>query len=172
MLETFPSPESEEGRERTAGDLVQQDRRPAPKDQQRRSALQERDWAPRAAAGGSPTAGDLSAIFKDTALANQRPDFNSFLKAGDERLKMLEQVDRLPDLQSDFTASQYKMVFRKTKALSGGLRPDQISPQKLRELLEEMERLGRKGGNWSGDVGEGMEALEGGQPDRAMDAMQ
>ena len=65
------------------------------------------------------------------------------------------------------------MVFRKSKALSGGLRPDQISPQKLRELLEEMERLGRKGGgNWSGDAAEGMEALEGGQPDRAMEAMQ
>ena len=82
---------------------------------------------------------------------------------------MLEQVDRLPDLQSDFTTSQYKMVFRKSKALRGGLRPDQISPQKLRELLEEMERLGRKGGsNWSGDAAEGMEALEGGQTDRAM----
>jgi hypothetical protein len=40
-----------------------------------------------------------------------------------------------------------------------------------------MERLGRKGGgagegNWSGDVYEGMEALEGGQSDRAMEAME
>ena len=60
------------------------------------------------------------------------------------------------------------MVFRKSKALSSGLRPDQISPQKLRELIEEMERLGRKGGsNWGGDASEGMEALEGGQTDRA-----
>ena len=61
---------------------------------------------------------------------------------------------------------------RKSKALTGGLRPDQISPQKLKELLEEMERLGRKGGNWSGDAAEGMEALEGGQTDRAIEAMQ
>src|SRR5205807_338478 len=83
--------------------------------------------------------------FKDTSLANQRPDFNSFMKKGDERLRMLEQTDRMPDLQSDFTNSQYKMVYRKSKALTGGLRPDQISPQKLRELLEELERLGRKG---------------------------
>jgi len=111
-------------------------------------------------------------VFKDTALSNQRPDFQSFLKKGDERLKMLEQADRLPDLQSDFTASQYKMLFRKSKEL-GGLRPDQISPKKLKELLEEMERLGRKGGaTWQGDAAEGMEAMEGGQPDRAMDAMQ
>src|SRR4029453_1005223 len=94
--------------------------------------------------------GDLSAIFKDTALSSQRPDFQSFLKKGDERLKLLEQADRLPDLQSVFTPSQYKMVFRKSKALSSGLRPDQISPQKLRELLEEMERLRPQGGNKAG----------------------
>ena len=127
----------------------------------------------RTAGGGAPTAGDLSALFKDTSLGNQRPDFNSFLKKGDERLKLLEQVDRLPDLQSDFTTSQYKMVFRKAKALRDGLRPDQISPEKLRELLQEMERLGRKGGgDWSSDVGEGMEALEYGDEDRAMSAME
>ena len=80
-------------------------------------------------------------------------------------------MDRLPDLQSDFTSTQYKMVFRKSKSLLSGLSPD-ISPKKLRELLEEMERLGRKGGNWSGDASEGMEALEGGQTDRALEAMQ
>src|SRR5207249_2512406 len=67
--------------------------------------------------------------------------------------------------------TQYKMVFRKSKSLMSGLSPD-ISPQKLRELLDEMERLGRKGGNWSGDAAEGMEALEGGQTDRAIEAMQ
>src|SRR5207237_7896021 len=61
---------------------------------------------------------------------------------------------------------------RNSTALSRSLPPDHISPQKLKELLEEMERLGRKGGNWSGDVGEGMEALEGGQTDKAMEAMQ
>jgi len=64
------------------------------------------------------------------------------------------------------------MVFRKSKALTSGLRPDQITPQKLKELLEEMERLGRKGGTWGGDAAEGMEALEGGQTDKALEAMQ
>src|SRR3989454_5986817 len=54
------------------------------------------------------------------------------------------------------------MVFKKSKSLLSGLSPD-ISPQKLRELLDEMERLGRKGGNWSSDASEGMDALEGGQ---------
>jgi hypothetical protein len=168
-----PATEEEAARERASGDLVQQDRRAASKDPLKRPAFEERDWTQRAASGGAPTAGDLSAIFKDTSLSAQRPDFNSFLKKGDERLRMLEQADRLPDLQSDFTTSQYKMIFRKSKALTGGLSPDQISPQKLRELLEEMERLGRKGGgNWGSDVSEGMEALEYGQPDKAMEAME
>src|SRR3989442_14638375 len=52
------------------------------------------------------------------------------------------------------------------------LRPRRSISQKLRELLEEMERLGRKGGNWSPDASEGMDALEGGQTDRALEAMQ
>ena len=165
--------DSPETKERGEVAMMEQDRRLVPKDALKRPAMEERDFNQRGGTGASPTAGDLSAIFKDTSLGNQRPDFNSFLKKGDERLKMLEQMDRLPDLQSDFTQSQYKMVFRKSKALTGGLRPDQISPQRLRELLEEMERLGRKsGGNWSGDAMEGMDALEGGQSDRALEAME
>jgi len=158
--------------ERVGTPLVQDTMRPLPKDPLKRPSFEERDFTARPGSPGAATTGDLSAIFKDTALAHQRPDFNSFLKKGDERLKMLEQVDRLPDLQSDFTSSQYKMVFRKSKALTGGLRPDQISPQKLRELLDEMERLGRKGGNWSPDAAEGMEALEGGNQDKALEAME
>ncbi len=163
----------EEDREdRTRSTMLEETTRPIAKDPLKRSSFEERDFAQRAGGSGATTAGDLSAIFKDTSLAGQRSDFNSFLKKGDERLKMLEQMDRLPDLQSDFTNSQYKMVFKKSKALTGGLKPNQISPQKLRELLEEMERLGRKGGNWGGDAMEGMEALEGGQTDRALEAMQ
>jgi hypothetical protein len=168
----LPSGE-EEKEERTTSSMLEESSRPIAKDQTKRASFEERDFAQRAGGTGATTTGDLSAIFKDTSLASQRPDFNSFMKKGDERLRMLEQVDRLPDLQSDFTNNNYKMMFRKSKALTSGLRPDQISPQKLRELLEEMERLGRKGGaGWSGDAMEGMEALEGGQPDRALDAMQ
>jgi hypothetical protein len=164
----------EEPPEQRVGSPMTDDRsRPATKDRLKSPAFEEKEFATRAGGTGAAMSGDLSAVFKDTALSAQRPDFQSFLKKGDERLKLLEQADRLPDLQSDFTTSQYKMMFRKSKSLTGGLRPDQVSPQKLRELLEEMERLGRKGGtNWQGDAAEGMEALEGGQSDRAMEAMQ
>ena len=165
--------EEEQNEQRAGTPLVDDRARPASKEWLKPPSLEEREFATRAGGTGAAMSGDLAAIFKDTALSSQRPDFQSFLKKGDDRLKLLEQADRLPDLQSDFTTSQYKMMFRKSKSLSGGLRPDQISPQKLRELLEEMERLGRKGGaSWQGDASEGMEALEGGESDRAMQAMQ
>jgi hypothetical protein len=173
-LPDFSVAGSEEQQETRAGSPMTDDRSRTPtKERLKPPAFEEREFASRAGGTGASMSGDLSAVFKDTALSAQRPDFQSFLKKGDERLKLLEQADRLPDLQSDFTTSQYKMMFKKSKALSGGLRPDQISPQKLKELLEEMERLGRKGGaSWQGDAAEGMEAMEGGQPDRALEAMQ
>ncbi|HEX3176024.1 MAG TPA: hypothetical protein VHZ49_05060 [Methylomirabilota bacterium] len=167
-----PGTEEEEKEARTGSGELEQRAPRENRDPLRPPSFEEREFAARSGAASASTAGDLSAVFKDTSLSSQRPDFNSFLKKGDERLKLLEQVDRLPDLASDFTASQYKMVFKKSKALSSGMRPNDISPKKLKELLEEMERLGRKGGNWNSDVGEGMEALEGGQTDKAMEAMQ
>src|SRR5437763_10754177 len=171
-LPDFMGSSQEEDKDtRTSSGLLEERSKPEARERLRPPGFEEREFQARSGASTASTAGDLSAIFKDTALSSQRPDFNSFLKKGDERLKLLEQVDRLPDLQSDFTSSQYKMVYRKSKSLLSGLSPD-ISPRKLRELLDEMERLGRKGGNWSGDATEGMEALEGGQTDRALEAMQ
>jgi hypothetical protein len=170
--------EEEETLTDRSGELQQAERRQATRrDPVPRAEVQERTLAPRLGAGGQSQPGDLAAVFKDTSLAGRAPDFNSFLKKGDDRLRMLEQTDRLPDLQSDFTQSQSRMVFQKAKALRGGFDPNKkVSPEKLRELLQEMERLGRKnqGGqsSWSGDVYEGMEALEGGESDRAMDAME
>ena len=167
-----PGADDEEKEARSGSGVLEQRSPRETRDKLRPPSFEEREFAARSGAAAASTAGDLSAVFKDTSLASQRPDFNSFLKKGDDRLKLLEQVDRLPDLASDFTASQYKMVFKKSKALGSGMNPKDISPKKLKELLEEMERLGRKGGNWSGEVGEGMDALEGGHSDKAMEAMQ
>jgi hypothetical protein len=169
--------EDEDTPRERAGELQTSERPAAAKrDPVQRADLQERNLVPRMGAGGQSQPGDLSAVFKDTSLGSKAPDFNSFLKRGDERLRMLEQLDRLPDLQQDYTQRQTKVIFQQAKALRGGLDPNKVSPEKLRELLNEMERLGRKSGpggdNWSGDVSEGMEALEGGQTDRAMEAME
>jgi hypothetical protein len=171
--------EDEERPADRSGEMQQAERRqPTRRDPVQRADVQERNLMPRLGGGGQSQPGDLAAVFKDTSLGGRAPDFNSFLKKGDDRLRMLEQLDRIPDLQSDFTQNQTRVVFQKAKALRGGLDPNKkVSPEKLRELLNEMERLGRKNGgggqgNWSGDVYEGMEALEGGQTDRAMDAME
>jgi len=165
--------EEEKPQDRT-GNLESQDQpKAAKREDMRRAEMQERTVGPRAGMGGATQPGDLSAIFKDTSIAGQTPDFNAFLKKGDERIRMLEQIDRLPDLQSDFTQNQQRMVFQRAKALRGGLKGEQFSPDKLRELLKEMERLGRKGDpGYSGDLSEGMEALDQGQSDRAMEAME
>ncbi|HEV8438390.1 MAG TPA: hypothetical protein VGT40_09875 [Methylomirabilota bacterium] len=166
--------EEEKPRDR-AGELETAERPKLNKrDSVQRAEMQERNLMPRLGGGGQSQPGDLSAIFKDTSLGGKAPDFNSFLKKGDERIRMLEQVDRLPDLQQDYTQRQTKVIFQRAKALRGGLDPSKVSPEKLRELLNEMERLGRKGGpnNWTGDVFEGMEALEGGQNDKALEAME
>src|SRR3990167_2323472 len=72
----------------------------------------DRHQDPKQGVPGSRQQGDLSAVFKDTSLATQRPDFNSFMKRGDDRLRMLEQVDRLPDLRQDMTRSPSRMVFQ------------------------------------------------------------
>jgi hypothetical protein len=161
-----------------AGKIESDERsRAAKRDVLPRADLQERTMAPRGGAGGPTQAGDLAAVFKDTSLGAKSTDFNAFLKKGDERIRMLEQVDRLPDLQKDFTQSQHKALFQRAKELrSGGMKGDQFSPEKMRELMNEMEKLGRKGGGqgspWSGDINEGMEAMEQGQNDKAMDAME
>ena len=136
--------------------------------------MQDRDYQTRPNPENREHAkGDLAAAFKDTNVATKRPDFSSFLKQGDERIRLLERVDSLPDLQRDFTQSQYKVMFRKSRSLLSGIDPVRLTPEKLKQLLEEMERMGRRPGSGSGGEGdwgqemmEGAEALDRGQMGR------
>jgi hypothetical protein len=145
-----------------------------------RVEMQDRDYQTRPnPESREHTKGDLAAAFKDTNVATKRPDFSSFLKQGDDRIRLLERVDSLPDLQRDFTQSQYKVMFRKSRSLLSGIDPRQLTPEKLRQLLEEMNRMGRRPGSGSGGEGdwgqemmEGSEALDRGQMDKAMEAME
>jgi hypothetical protein len=125
-----------------------------------------------ASAAADPKSATEAAEFKDKAIAKQRSDFASFMKKGDDRLRMLERTDRLPDLQSDFATSKYRMLLRKSQELSAGKGPGQLPAAKLAQILREMERLGKKGGDWNDDVNEGLDALQEGQTDEAMEAMQ
>ena len=63
-------------------------------------------------------------------------------------------------------------MLRRSQELTSGRGPSQTSTAKLGQILREMERLGRRGGDWSDDVREGLEALEEGATDEAMEAME
>lgn len=138
----------------------------------RRKPLEAREAAAAAQRRNPPSAADAEAQFKDKALGRTKVDFSSFLKKGDERLRMLENADKLPDLQSDFASSKYKSMLKKSQELTAGGRAQNISAKKLAELLREMERLGRKEGNFSDEAMEGLEALERGQTGDALEAME
>src|SRR3989442_3725659 len=84
ILDFTPSAEQEQHEERASTEMTAERSRPLPRDPLKRPSFEERDFAQRTGTGSGSTAGDLSAIFKDTALSNQRTDFNSFLKKGDE----------------------------------------------------------------------------------------
>ena len=176
------TPATEEEKKPEAAGPQQAIERPTQKKSEKveRVEMQDRDYQTRPnPESREHTKGDLAAAFKDTNVATKRPDFSSFLKQGDDRIRLLERVDSLPDLQRDFTQSQYKVMFRKSRSLLSGMDPRQMTPEKLRQLLEEMNRMGRRPGSGSGGEGdwgqemmEGSEALDRGQMDKAMEAME
>jgi hypothetical protein len=176
------TPAAEEEKKPEAAGPQQAIERPTPKKTEKveRVEMQDRDYQTRPNPESRERAkGDLTAAFKDTNVATKRPDFSSFLKQGDDRIRLLERVDSLPDLQRDFTQSQYKVMFRKSRSLLSGIDPRQLTPEKLRQLLEEMNRMGRRPGSgaggegdWGQEMMEGAEALDRGQMDKAMEAME
>jgi hypothetical protein len=173
---------TEEEKKPEAAGPAQAIERPTPKKVERveRVEMQDRDYQTRPNPENREHAkGDLAAAFKDTNVATKRPDFSSFLKQGDDRIRLLERVDSLPDLQRDFTQSEYKVMFRKSRNLLSGIDPRQLTPEKLKQLLEEMQRMGRRPGSGSGGEGdwgqemmEGAEALDRGQMGKALEAME
>ena len=81
----------------------------------------------------------------DTAIkaagdkAKPKTDFASFVQKGDDRLKLLERADKLPDLQSDFASSKYRMLMQKSQELTAG-KSGQMSGKRLEQILKEMQR--------------------------------
>ncbi len=95
--------------------------------------------------GRSPQ-GDQAAVFRDTKMSQQRPDFGSFIKQGDERLQLLARPENLPDLNRDFTQSPYQMRIRQMQnqlksAGLQGLTWEQVE-RLLSELGQAQQRLG------------------------------
>jgi hypothetical protein len=128
---------------------------------------------PRRALGARDPHGDLGAVFRDTQIATRRPDFNSFLKEGDERLKLMGQTEALPDLSGDFTQSPYQVMIRRLQQQLKNPQLRGLSWEDIQRLLQELGEMGRRHGDPSlGDeLGEDMAGAEGTPADRAMSAL-
>jgi hypothetical protein len=134
-------------------------------------AIDERDIVRTAGAARSESR-DRPELFKDTALNGQRPDFDRFLQKGDDRLRLLDQTNKLPDLESDYTRTEYKAVARQANELGAERKPEKISEEKLKDVLEQLRKMGQKSGSESQQLAEqGLRALREGLQEKALDKM-
>ena len=139
----------------------------------RPKAAPEPDTAQRDAQDPPPATNDATE-FKDRTMGKQPGDFSSFVKKGDDRLKVLERADALPDLQSDFASSNVRSLQQRAKELAAAKGTNQMSAAKLNQVLRELERMGRKAGdeNMSEEMRQAMQMAEDGNFDEAMESMQ
>ncbi|MBI2370625.1 MAG: hypothetical protein HYV08_10415 [Deltaproteobacteria bacterium] len=89
---------------------------------------------------------ERSAAFKDSRITQRRPDFSSFLRGGDERLKMMERLDSIPDLRSQAQRSPYQILLNRNRGLNAMGDLSAMSRDQLRKLMEELGRIGRGSG--------------------------
>jgi hypothetical protein len=115
--------------------------------------------------------GESSPDFKDRALKKPSMDFASFLNKGDDRLRVLGNADRLPDLRSDFATSQVRQLLKRSRELAEGS-GGRISAGKLGQILQEMEKLGRRDNSAGLDMRDAFEQLEAGDTEQAYNTMQ
>ena len=116
--------------------------------------------------------GDQAAIFRDTKVSQQRPDFGSFIKQGDERLKLLARPENLPDLQRDVTQSPYQvMIHRMQEQLkSGNLQG--LTWEQIERLLSDLGQAeGRQGGDTSDDLLKELQEQGKGSQDKMLSAL-
>jgi Rod binding domain-containing protein len=117
--------------------------------------------------------GDQAAVFRDTKLSQQRPDFGSFVKQGDERLKMLARPETIPDLRRDFTQSPYQVMIRRMQQQlkAGGLQG--LTWEQIEKLMSELgqteQRMG--GDGFADDLMRQMEREGAGSKDKMLSAL-
>jgi hypothetical protein len=121
---------------------------------------------------GRDPRGDLAAVFRDTKMSQQRPDFGSFIKQGDERLKLLARPESIPDLNRDVTQSPYQVMIRRMQEQLRAGRMQGLSWEQIERLLSELGQSGQRfgGGGLGEDLMSEMEG-QGGSPDKMMDAL-
>jgi hypothetical protein len=89
----------------------------------------------------------MAALFKDSPLSEERPDFSSFLREGDERMKLLGRSRAIPNLRREDLRSPYQIVVEKMRELAGEGRVHNLTPEEMRRLLADIQSLGRKDGS-------------------------
>jgi hypothetical protein len=129
--------------------------------------------APRGPLAAREQTGDLAAVFRDARMSQQRPDFGSFIKQGDERLKLLARPESIPDLSRDFTQSPYQVMVRRMQEQVRSGRMQGLTWEQIERLLSEMGQSAQRSGG-SGLADDLMDELEregGGSTDRMLDAL-
>jgi hypothetical protein len=117
--------------------------------------------------------GDLAAVFRDTRMSQQRPDFGSFIKQGDERLKLLARPESIPDLNRDVTQSPYQMMIRRMQEQLKSGRLQGLTWEQIERLLSELGQSGQRLGSEGlpDDLMREMEGEGGGSSDKMLDAL-
>ena len=117
--------------------------------------------------------GDLAAVFQDTKMSQQRPDFGSFIKQGDERLKLLARPESIPDLSRDFTQSPYQVMIRRMQEQVRSGRMQGLSWDQIERLLSEMGQSAQRfgGSGLPDDLMSELQQEGGGSTDKMMDAL-
>jgi hypothetical protein len=117
--------------------------------------------------------GDLAAVFRDTKMSQQRPDFGSFIKQGDERLRLLARPDALPDLSRDFTQSPYQVMIRRMQEQLRAGRLQGLTWEQIERLLSELGQSAQRfgGGGLPDDLMGEFEGQGGGSTDKMLDAL-
>jgi hypothetical protein len=115
--------------------------------------------------------GDIAAVFRDTKMSEQRPDFSSFIKQGDDRLKLLARPDSIPDLNRDFTQSPYQVMIRRMQEQLRAGRLQGLTWEQIERLLSELGQSGQRfGGGGFEDLMAEMEG-QGASTDKMLDAL-
>lgn len=117
--------------------------------------------------------GDQAAVFRDTKMSQQRPDFGSFVKQGDERLKMLGRADAIPDLRRDFTQNPYQVMIRSMQQQLTAGRLQGLTWEQIERLMSELgqteQQMGENG--IADDLMQEMDGQRDGSPDKMMSAL-
>jgi hypothetical protein len=121
----------------------------------------EEQDATRGPLAGHSQAGDQAAVFRDTKMSQQRPDFGSFVKQGDDRLKLLGRPEAIPDLRRDVTQSPYQVMIRRMQeqVKAGSLQG--LSWEQIERLMSELGQAEQRMGGGGEIADELMRELEG-----------